>query len=99
MGELWLANSLGDRCRVFWVEASGRDVLGVELRPGMAVYVTLGWVRPRQDGRWEWTFRPDRHGLFSPAAGTDKAQGVADCKVRARWRLVEIWTGKRVEDV
>lgn len=99
MTDLWLTNALGDRCLVFWQDCGDRTNLCVELQPGATTHVTLGWVRCRHDGRWEWTFRPDRNGLFTPVVGTEKAQGVEATKVAARWRLVEIWTGKRVEDL
>lgn len=99
MTDLWLTNALGDRCQVFWLDGWDRTNLCVELQPGATTHVALGWVRCRHDGRWEWTFRPDRNGLFTPVGVTEKAQGVEATKVAARWRLVEIWTGKRVEDL
>lgn len=59
---------------------------------GTSIYSVLGKIKKKNDGRYEWSYIPCKHGFFpSSPAVPSILQGVSDTKEDAEIKLETLW--------
>lgn len=88
-----VTNFNGDSCAAWWAGPDGRT-LKAEMQPGMGIVIHLGVIKRKNDGRWWWSFKRDKHGIFTPPTEPVVVQGVAATQAEAKAKVQQLWGAK-----
>lgn len=89
-------NIWGEVCPCKWEKCGETTTFDVQLQPGVSMTTTLGKVKQKKDGRWEWFLvDPSRH-VYNVIAVTEAhkfvpCQGVKATKDEAMKVVEDFW--------